>query len=57
MSEKEKLETQLKELKFKLSKLIKEKAASPIEIVEKTLQIQGEIVKVQKKLVGLVLVK
>ena len=53
MSEKEKLEKRLLELKTKQSKLIKEKAASPKEIMEKNLKIQGEIAEVKKMLVGL----
>lgn len=47
---KEKLEKQLAELKQRQSKLLKEKAASPKEIMEKNLKIQTEIAKVQAEL-------
>jgi hypothetical protein len=50
MNEKEKLEKRLRDLKLRQSKLLKEKAASPMEIMKKNLQIQGEIAEVVKGL-------
>ena len=47
---KEKLEKQLAELRQRHSKLLKEKAASPKEIMEKTLKIQAEIARVQNEI-------
>lgn len=47
---KEKLEKQLAELKSRHAKLLKEKAASPMDIVKKTIKIQGEIAKVEGEL-------
>ena len=49
-TEKEKLEKRLNALKFRQSKILKEKAASPIEIMKKNLQIQEEIATVMKQL-------
>lgn len=50
---KEKLEKQLAELKQKHSKLLKEKAASPKEIMEKTIKIQAQIAEVQNQIKSL----
>ena len=50
---KEKLEKQLVDLKARLSKLIKEKSASPKEIMDRTLKIHKEIADVQSQLAKL----
>jgi len=50
---KEKLEKRLEELKQKRTKLFKVKAASPMDIVSLTSQIEKEIAQVQKELASL----
>ena len=53
MANKEKLIARLKDLKFKQMKLIKEKAANPMQIIEKNIKILKEIAELEGELKAL----